>query len=411
VVNNSTGVNKTVTFRSYGYIKWTVRWIGLGAAPNDVVVKITSTATAGGATNGSKSASNGLGNPETMLGNTKVSQGSKYRLVKLSGNVGTVQILAQAQSLMSGNASSGYNCSASSNVTASCVIADRAIRIYPWVSPTYHLGADALPEVTDMSDPENEEMDTVATPVDANNVEGAWRRTTDFYAQQQGFPAPLSLHWSNGSSLFIAYPTYNYSWADILSMSNGGPRTENLSVTASTPVDSITRTSLMKIRVHAPAESITATSDERVYTPWTRFSAEELMNPGQTPFAIPVTLTSTTTTTKNVTLTASGEVSVPIKIFTVKLGGSGQQSWGESAALAISRGVSFETNAVTVPTFFWVERRAFWRSQWGWFHAFAENGYREVGVYNYVYWESGTKVAAELADAQDRLQSRPSGIQ
>jgi hypothetical protein len=211
----------------------------------------------------------------------------------------------------------------------------------------------------------------------------------------------------NGENGTPISPTYNYSLDNIIGMSDGGPRVEEVSVTALDLLDGVTRIGKLKMRVHAPAEHVTATSDQRVYTPYTKVGGALQMFPGDAPKTINISATTTKTVTQSVTIGEQGEVGLTLEgVVSLKVAGSRQDQLGTTASLAVQVQTSHGCAAVTVPTWYWVMRRVYGKEQFGWYHHYGEDGFQGVKTYHYTYWNSGTKDAAELNDFEEHLEHR-----
>lgn len=414
---NSTGLSKTVRYSSSGTTKITIKWTSPYPTPSKVLVKIISNAGYYFASSGSGVASNGIGSSTVEMNlspmTTGVASGSKLQYISINGSgEGVIELEKSASA-----ESSGIGSWAGAHALGFTVeIADRAVEILPWITPTYRKVSDphqGILRVENVNlDPTDKQMDVGILPTNWNNLEHAWRSGPSPTILETGawgpwhfqLPFQTTALWDTGETTFPSYRSFPYTYDEVLGLVSGS-ESKTATVTATDHVDGVSRSASLVIRFHSVAENITATSDERVYSSWQRVSNEEVMFPQDSDRWLERTTGVVAAVTKKVMNELGGEVGATIKgVLQVKVAGKRQWGQDETAQISHTLGTRYLLQAREIPVKYWIERKAYWRVKWGWCDVYLQDGFAGIDVWHYTYWESGTKALAEEQDFQQAIR-------
>lgn len=405
---NSTGTTRSISMNSQGTVKWDVQWIGYGASPAKVLMKVTVESHAYTRPSGAVSASNGIGSP--TLNNyfpdyPSSIQASGYKLtyVSLDGSGhGQFQISKNAYAGASGGNTALALASARDGLMA---VASRSVSVEGYPNPTYFRDTQGVVNVmveNDRSDAHNLTMDIGMEYRESDQSGSAIAQLT---ANQWG-------NWNNPTGSWVwqytpqvwyhAIHAQNYSKQDIINMISGGP-VSRVNIVQVDDQDGISDVGHVTIRTHAPWE------DPIVLRDYTFFDPKEV-----TPYVWswngdPIHFTQQWSHSDAVTwgLTIGGSAAiVPKNHPMVTVTGSFAGQYSTTATVTQTSGFIQDFNSPSNLKEYALAKVCYYKVKEGSVDEYALDGYRGRTPTKHIRWYSNTKEVAETEDQYYTVVSR-----
>lgn len=388
---------------STGTTKITLLWIGQGPAPERVLVRLGSSATAEtGALTSAMTVDSGLGHPIFWDGESPemFSGGNRLRYVSIAGGVGEVTVSSSASAAISGMRPLYAKADA---YGASGVIHPKAATLGSNPAPTYVEGPSGMPIIRKQNDAKLTEIGIGCSYASLFNngymsaeflaeLWGLWGVETTLSRSGAG-------EWTGGSAGNPNFRTTrtisdSYSTSDLVAMTRA-PREYETQLTA---LDSdMADDARGKLKVYAPWFLPSVTSNNIVYTGWIATSGWVYRTPNATNT---VTYYSQVqkSVTKQIEVSPEFSISSPGHPLGFSLGVN--VGLGETASL--SKGTSVSATIAPGPATmkYAYFQRVMWRERNGFYLAYGQSGFEGIRNFRIFEWLSGSKTEAEQSDKE-----------
>lgn len=412
VSGNSTGTLQSVSFTSEGTTTYHIQWIGIGPAPQKILVKVNSGAyyTVGGGAPSNLTLDNGLGSLSHVYRPSMIQNGTKTRVVPLDQGVYKIVLKTKASAT-----TVGVNAAASASADGTSIeIAPKGVTIIPWGSPTYTQGPQDAPVPL-------QNIDSTDIRINTAIMEGG-----TYHRIYGMFTAGLWGQWSN---------PVNYSWTVDSVLSS--PSHVQYGDTTAYQERLFTPQEVADILLNGPipltSEQLTATdinfSGNAKATIWAYAPQmfptlhHEVMHDNyvrvsdfihRTPYGttpISNTISHAHAVTKQLTIGGGTLGGLPVpqgSPLTLALSIPTFQ-YGQTATITKTLSIGYTLNAGPDDRVFWIEKRNKWGEAFGSHLMYGPAGYEGLGLHRFTYWLSGSKESAELIDHEWHLKDSVAG--